>query len=90
MPDPAPACSSAEKQIQQDSANLENTQEAIGVAQKALNVSKTALDEATADYWAAVKDKSDTVAQLQATINQAIKNQQTAVEDYEEVVAECK
>lgn len=60
------------------------------MAQKALNVSKAALDEATADYWAAVKDKSDTVAQLQATINQAIKNQQTAVEDYEEVVAECK
>merc|ERR1719276_397129 len=80
----------AKKQITEDSANLENTQEAIGVAQKALNVSKAALDEATADYWAAVKDKSDTVAQLQATINQDIKNQQTAVEDYEEVVAECK
>jgi hypothetical protein len=37
-----------------------------------------------------VKDKSDTVAALQATIAQAIKNQQQAVEDYEEVVAECK
>ena len=88
--DSASACPSANKAIQQDSANLENTQEAIKVAQTSLAASKAALDEATADYWQAVKDKSDTVAALQATIAQAIKNQQQAVEDYEEVVAECK
>ena len=51
---------------------------------------KAALDEATALYWAAVKDKSDTVAELEAAIKQAITNQQQAVEQYEEVVAECK
>ena len=84
------ACRSAKKAISTDSANLENTQEAITVADTKLNATKAALDEATADYWAAVKDKSDTVAKLQATITQAIKNQQQAVEDYEEVVAECK
>eukprot|EP01046_Picozoa_sp_COSAG06_P046756 COSAG06_NODE_6672_length_2831_cov_2.951318_5_plen_61_part_00 len=55
-----------------------------------LNTTKDALAEATADYWAAVKDKSDTVATLQQAINTAIKTQQQSVEDYEEVVAECK
>ena len=113
--------SNAKKQIATDESNLENTQEAIGVAQKSLNSvrraprascqfpalcddapppgghsavppaqTKAALDEATALYWAAVKDKSDTVAELEAAIKQAITNQQQAVESYEEVVAECK
>ncbi len=49
-----------------------------------------AVDEATALYWGAVKDRSDTLAGLEAAIKQAITNQQQAVEQYEEVVAECK
>ena len=60
------------------------------MAETKLNTTKAALAEATADYWAAVKDKSDTVNQLQQAITTAIKTQQQAVEDYEEVVAECK
>ena len=89
-PNCAQLIADAKKQIATDSSNLENTQEAIKVAQTKLSSAKVDLADATALYWAAVKDKSNAVAALQLAINTAITNQQQAVEQYEEVVAECK